>query len=138
MDRAQPPGWLQGFGDGPPTRPDTTTVIAIGTRERQEVEIEDEPSPVAGWVVVRPLDRWGREYFAASPGAWFRGRVSFEEGIARSRHPDATTVYNEWEDARAAREAVDDTGTAVIAAVLRIPEEDERLENDRRARTRVG
>lgn len=94
--------------------------------------IEDEPSMVDGWVIMRPLDQYGREFFSGINGRWFRSWARYEkDAVLRTRFPEATTVYDDEEVAKRTLVEMDDTGTAIVAAVLRRLPEEEKLESDR-------
>ncbi len=99
------------------------------------VEIEDEPSPVDGYVLVRPVDRWARELFSAGPGRWFRTGARYEkDGVMRTRIPESTTIYGDHDQAARMLAEMDDTGTGVVAAVPKLLEAEELLEADRDVR----
>lgn len=101
--------------------------------------LEDDPNPIAGWVIVRATSQTGREFWCEDHGRWYRSKVHYEKGgVLVSRFPDATTVYDDEDAARRIASQVDPTGLAVLAAVPRRLEHEERLANDRTARSPAG
>ncbi len=104
---------------------------------RPDDEIDDtDEIPVDGWVITRPISMFWREFFNGGHGRWFKCKAAWRNGVLRTEHPQVASVYDDRETALRTMAEVDDTGTAVVAAIPRLRPEEEQVREDRAMRGR--